>query len=163
MKINNNREGKKIMENLENKNNELMVTEENVQIAQKKQSAGYCSIDLENADMKTKKKLFNALNKCDILINDIVGKTIKIKDFIVQPYNEINDETGEYKEKFRTIIFDDKGTSYVSTAYGIRNILDKILQVFGEPATWGDELLEVKIVKKKTKDNKDSLSLEIVE
>ena len=42
----------------------------------------YCSKIAESE--KEKKELFNALESCDVLLNDIVGTTIDIKDLYYQ-------------------------------------------------------------------------------
>jgi hypothetical protein len=115
----------------------------------------FCSVHVET--MEEKKVLFNALETCDILLNDIVGQTITMKDVYIEERAKVDEETGEVKNKFRTIIFDDEGKTYVTGAYGIFNVLKKLMTVYGAP-TW-EEGLTVKVIKKSIGDGKTSLSL----
>ena len=73
----------------------------------------YCSKKAESEEEK--KELFNALESCDVLLNDIVGTEIEIKDIYVEEKQVVDDETGEVKTKYRTIIFDNEGKTYNKT------------------------------------------------
>lgn len=119
----------------------------------------YCSIVAKDNDEK--KKLFNALENCDLLLNDCVGQKIKIKDLYIEGYANEDEESGEVKTKYRTIIFDEDGQTYATGSYGIYNILNKIVAIYGLPNTWA-EPVEVEVIKKPTKDGKQSLSLKLV-
>lgn len=120
----------------------------------------YCSINSET--MEAKKSLLNALETCDVKLNDIVGQEITIKNvYIEKRPNAIDKETGEVKTKYRTIIFDEDGKTFVTGAYGIFNILKKIFTICGTPESW-DEPLKVKVIKPSIGNGKTSLSLEIL-
>ena len=119
----------------------------------------YCSIVAK--DNKEKKKLFNALENCDLLLNDCVGQKIKMKDLYIEAYENEDEESGEVKTKYRTIIFDVDGQTYATGSYGIYNILNKIVAIYGLPSNWA-EPVEVEVVKKPTRDGKQSLSLKLV-
>ena len=118
--------------------------------------------------LEEKKAFFNVLNGGEmILLKDIVGQTIKVKDVyfsdsIKKDENgneEINDKTGEAKLKHRTILFDVDGKVYATGSYGVYFTLNKIFQAFGLP-TW-DEGFDLKVVE--IKQNKGTmLSLEVV-
>ena len=119
----------------------------------------YCSIVAK--DNEEKKKLFNALESCDLLLNDCVGQKIKMKDLYIEAYETEDEDTGEVKRKFRTIIFDVDGQTYATGSYGIYNIWQKIVAIYGLPNTWA-EPVEVEVIKKDAKDGKKSLSLKLV-
>ena len=83
----------------------------------------YCSIVADSEDAK--KQLFNALETCDALLNDCVGQEIELKDIYVEERQVADEETGEMKTKFRTILFDANGQTYATGSYGIYNIIKK--------------------------------------
>lgn len=134
-------------------NNEIMLSSNNQKI--------YSSI--KASSVEEKKKLYNALEKCDALLNDIVGTEINIKDFYVEERIVTeDDEDGNEKSvvKYRTILFDTEGKSYATGSYGVYNALRRIVMVYGTP-TWNDGVL-VKVEKKPIKNGKTQLTLVLV-
>ena len=123
------------------------------------QSKVYCSM-VATTD-EEKKKLFNTLESCDVLLNDCVGNEIAIKDIYIEERNIIDEETGELRTKYRTIIFDENGQTYATGAYGIYNVLKKIFQIYGTPDLW-QEPLKVKVAKKPIGNGKQSLTLILI-
>ena len=123
------------------------------------QSKVYCSM-VATTD-EEKKKLFNTLESCDVLLNDCVGNEIAIKDIYIEERNIIDEETGELRTKYRTIIFDENGQTYATGAYGIYNVLKKIVQIYGTPDLW-QEALKVKVAKKPIGNGKQSLTLILI-
>ena len=119
----------------------------------------YCSKVAENE--KEKKELFNALETCDALLNDCVGQEIEIKDIYCEEKQVVDNETGEVKTKFRTIIFDKSGQTYATGSYGIFNVLKKIVGIYGLPTTW-EKPLKVKVAKRPIGNGKQSLTLTIM-
>lgn len=119
----------------------------------------YCSKKVESE--KEKKDLFNALESCDALLNDCIGTTIEIQDIYVEEKPVIDEETGEVREKFRTILFDKSGQTYATGSYGIYNVLKKIVQIYGLPETW-EKPLKVKVAKRPIGNGKQSLTLTLV-
>lgn len=119
----------------------------------------YCSKKAESE--KEKKDLFNALESCDALLNDCVGQDIEIKDIYVEEKRVYDEESGELKTKYRTIIFDKSGQTYATGSYGIYNILKKIVGIYGLPDTW-KEPLKVKVSKRPIGNGKQSLTLTLV-
>ena len=119
----------------------------------------YCSKVAETE--KEKKELFNALESCDALLNDCVGQEIDIKDMYVEEKQVMDDETGEIKTKYRTILFDENGQTYATGSYGIYNILKKIVQIYGLPETW-EKPLKVKVAKRPIGNGKQSLTLTLM-
>ena len=67
----------------------------------------YCSKLVKTEEEK--KQLFNALETCDALLNDCVGTEIELKDIYVEERQTVDEETGELKTKYRTILFDVNG------------------------------------------------------
>ena len=119
----------------------------------------YCS--KVATDEKEKKELFNALESCDALLNDCVGQEIEVKDIYVEEKQVVDDETGELKTKFRTIIFDKAGQTYATGSYGIFNVMKKIIQIYGLPDTW-EKPIKVKVAKRPIGNGKQSLTLTLV-
>lgn len=119
----------------------------------------YCSVRTES--IEDKKKLFNALESCDLLLNNCVGEKIKMKDIYVEQYIDKKDENGEGKVKFRTIIFSEDGKTYVSTSYGIYNVLNKIFAIYGTPDKWTNAI-EVEVSKRPVGNGKEMLTLKLV-
>lgn len=119
----------------------------------------YCSKVAETE--KEKKELFNALESCDALLNDCEGQEIEIQDVYVEEKQVVDEETGELKTKFRTILFDKSGQTYATGSYGIFNVLKKIVSIYGLPNTW-EKPLKVKVAKRPIGNGKKSLTLIIM-
>lgn len=120
----------------------------------------YCSIQPEsNAE---KAALFNALEACDHRLNDEVGKTLQIKDAYIQEYEKVDATTGEPRKAHRTILFDHEGHTHVTASNYLYVSVAKIMDIWGTPDTWS-EPLTVKVIKKPVNNNREALSLQIVE
>ena len=119
----------------------------------------YCSKIVESE--KEKKELFNALESCDALLNDCVGQEIEIQDIYIEEKQVIDEETGELKTKYRTILFDKSGQTYATGSYGIYNVLKKIVQIYGLPESW-EKPLKVKVAKRPIGNGKQSLTLTLM-
>lgn len=110
--------------------------------------------------MENKAKLFNATENADVLANDCVGEKFTLVDAYIERIPTVDEETGEQKVKYRTILFGDDGKTYASGAYGIYNTVAKILQIYGVE-TLHDKGLKVEIAKGTTKGNKTRLFLKV--
>ncbi|MBO7731336.1 MAG: hypothetical protein J6S67_02235 [Methanobrevibacter sp.] len=119
----------------------------------------YCSVKTDS--IEEKKKLFNALENCDLLLNNCVGERIIMKDIYVEQYIDKKDENDDGKVKYRTIIFAEDGKTYVSTSYGIYNILNKIFAIYGTPDKWS-EGIAVEVAKRPVGNGKEMLTLKLV-
>ena len=119
----------------------------------------YCSIVAETEE--SKKQLFNALETCDALLNDCVGQEIDIQDIYVEEREITDEETGEVKPKYRTILFDANGQTYATGSYGIFNIVKKIVSIYGLPTTW-ENPVKVKVSKRPIGNGKQSLILTLI-
>lgn len=136
---------------MEEKKNELTIFEE-------REDKKYCSMDLSTLDAK--KEFINALDNCDVLLKDVVGQEILIKDFYIHEYQKADEKTGEVKSKFRIILFDKTGKTYATGSYGVFNALKNLVFAYGYP-TYKDGV-KVRVNYKHLKDNKQSLTLELV-
>lgn len=110
--------------------------------------------------MENKAKLFNATENADVLANDCVGEKFTLVDAYIERIPTIDEETGEQKIKYRTILFGEDGKTYASGAYGIYNTVAKILSIYGVE-TLHDKGLKVEIAKGTTKGNKTRLFLKV--
>lgn len=119
----------------------------------------YCSKIAETE--KDKKELFNALESCDVLLNDCVGTEIKLADIYVEEKQVVDETTGEIKSKYRCILFDESGQTYATGSYGIYNVLKKIIGIYGFPDTW-EKPLKVKVAKRSIGNGKQSLTLTLM-
>lgn len=118
----------------------------------------FCSKVVEKEEEK--KELFNALETCDALLNDCVGQEIVIKDIFCEEKEVIDDESGELKKKYRTILFDINGQTYATGSYGIFNVIKKLISIYGLP-TW-ENGIKVKVAKRPIGNGKSSLTLTLV-
>ena len=118
----------------------------------------YCSKVVEKEE--DKKDLFNALETCDALLNDCVGQEINIKDVYCEEREVVDEDTGETKKKYRTILFDVSGQTYATGSYGIFNIMRKLFTIYGMP-TW-ENGVKVKVAKRPIGNGKSTLTLTLV-
>lgn len=117
----------------------------------------YCSILAD--DEQNKKIMINALNGCDVLLNDIVGESIVLENVFIQERETIDEKTGEVRKKYRTILIDNNGKTYATSAYGVYNSLMNVFALYGTPETWKEpKTFEVKKVKN-NKNGFESLKL----
>lgn len=119
----------------------------------------FTTIDLSKKENKA--KLFNASENADVLANDCVGTKFVLRDLYIERIPRINEETGEQEIKYRTILFDEEGKTYVTTAYGVYNTVMKIISIYGIDYIHTDGL-EVEIAKGTTKDKKTRLYLKVI-
>ncbi len=115
---------------------------------------------IDASTMENKAKLFNATENADVLANDCVGEEFTLVDAYIERIPTVDEESGEQKVKYRTILFGDDGKTYASGAYGIYNTIAKILQIYGVE-TLHDKGLKVEIAKGTTKGNKTRLFLKV--
>ena len=115
---------------------------------------------IDGSSMENKAKLFNATENADVLANDCVGEKFTLVDVYIERIPTVDEETGEQKVKYRTILFGEDVKTYASGAYGIYNTAAKILSIYGVE-TLHDKGLKVEIAKGTTKGNKTRLYLKV--
>lgn len=151
------------------KENSLITQDESIFKSTNRET--FCTMDLDDEDNKI--SLYNSLQGCDVRLNDIKGTVLSVVEVFIEKKevaerdektDEIiyDEETGEVKTKikYRTILFDDEGKTYVSSAYGIYNSLRQIISIFGNPSK--DNIIKVKVGTKKLNNGKESLILTVV-
>ena len=151
------------------KENSLITQDESIFKSTNRET--FCTMNLDDEDNKL--SLYNSLQGCDVRLNDIKGTVLSVVEVFIEKKevaerdektDEIiyDEETGEVKTKikYRTILFDDEGKTYVSSAYGIYNSLRQIISIFGNPSK--DNIIKVKVGTKKLNNGKESLILTVV-
>lgn len=140
-------------------NNLIITKEENNLINGNKIT--FHTLDLNNKEDKI--KLYNSLQQCDILLNDIKNQTIEINDLYIEKKlvdeidnngnTVINEETGEVRQKnhYRIILYGTDGKTYVSSSYGVFNSITQIVSIFGRPSK--DNVLKLKVSEKSVRNS----------
>lgn len=81
-------------------------------------------------DMKSKVRLFNAMNQPKYKVSDMINKKIKLKDVILM--NVIMEgEDGEQDTGIRSVLIDADGNAYNATSNGIFSSLTNLYMIFG--------------------------------
>ena len=143
-------------------NNQIIKTEENQEnsLLVNPNNRVYCSFKPKSTEER--KKLFNSLESCDIILNDIVGQKITVKDVYIQEYSRTDKETGEKMSNgHRTIIFDDKGKTYVTISNYFFVTMAKLFNSVGTPDTWNEPMV-IEITKRETKSGGKALGFKLV-
>lgn len=142
--------------------NQLIKAEENNEksILATGNNSTYCSFKPKT--IEDRKKLFNSLENCDVVLNDIVGTKIMLKDAFIQSYPRTDKDTGEkMSDGHRTILFDDKGKTYVTASNYFFVSLAKLFNAIGTPDVW-EAPLEIEITKRDLKNGNKALSFKLV-
>lgn len=105
----------------------------------------YSSVKSDNFEDKL--AIARAMSSSDAIDNNL-GKTIALVNFIIQPVDIANRLTGEINTAPRIILIAQDGTAFHATSIGILSSLRNIMTVLGEPATWPAPI-NVQIVKQK--------------
>jgi len=118
---------------------------------------GYSSITGD--DLAARKAIYKAVSAA-VPLSDHLGKTIQLKDVIVQPVQSENEQTGEVEDYLRTTLIDADGTAYSAGSSGVASSLRNMFDVLGEPGTW-PEPLPIKVVEKKGRKGFKFMSIEL--
>ena len=81
-------------------------------------------------DMKSKVRLFNAMNQPKYKVSDMINKKIKLKDVILMNVT-MEGEDGEQDTGIRSVIIDADGNAYNATSNGIFSSLTNLYMIFG--------------------------------
>lgn len=156
---------------MENKENELAVVEEKKGGILDFNYKGNANVETYS-NIKDKKLLFNLEDKVDVMLNDIVGESIRVTKVLLRKYYKplpepiFDEETGEVIKdtelKVSLVLVDDKGKSYATGSKGFAFKMQKLLGEYG-----GAEDLEngidIKIIKVPTgKGGNKALSFELL-
>lgn len=108
-----------------------------------------------------KKRIYNALQKCDVLIKDIKGQEIEFSDVFIREYEKKElKEDGTPRIGHTTILFGTNGQTYVTTSNYFFNSIGQILQANGNPTK--EQPIKIKVVGRPTKGQGDALAAEWV-
>ena len=132
-----------------------------LQLFNQNQNAGFCSIKAETTEEKI--KLLNALETCDFLLDDIVpkdgtSKEITVKDVLISQYEK--EIEGEKKTKYRTILFDTEGKTFITTSNFFFYSLSKIFNVLGTPDNW-EKPFTLEVYRKDVQNGRKALSVKV--
>ena len=108
------------------------------------------------SNIKDKKKLFNLEDKVDVMLNDIVGESIRVKEVLLRKYRKpleqpiIDEETGEIIKdselKISLVLIDDKGKSYATGSKTFAFKMQKLLGDYGGVEDL-EKGIDIKIIK----------------
>lgn len=152
-------------------NNELIVKEESQILGFTNESTS--KVDVEtHSSITDPKKLFNLETNVDVMLNDIVGENIKVKDVLIRKYRKpleepvINAETGEiekdYELKVSCVLIDDQGKSYATGSKTFTFDMMKFLGNYGG-ASLLEKGVDIKVIKKPVgKNGNKALSFELL-
>jgi len=132
-------------------NNQLMVTSANGKV--------FTTVKAETKE--DKKKLYNALQNCDVMIKDIPGQEITFDGIYVNEYQKTElKEDGTPRIGHKTILFGTDGKTYITTSNYFFNSISQILGANGGVSK--DDPITIKIVKKATKGQGEAIAAEWV-
>lgn len=86
-------------------------------------------------------------------LGEHIGKHITVADVILNPYDKVNEDTGEMEYGVLSYLITPDGVVYVTSSKSVYFSLKRIFQVFGEPHYNEEEQITVKVVKKKGKEH----------
>jgi hypothetical protein len=95
--------------------------------------------------------MMNLLNGDDVgqPLGENIGKQFQIADVIFNPYDKVNEETGEMEFGVLSYLITPENIVYVTSSKSVYFSLKRIFQVFGEPHYSEDEVITIQAVKKK--------------
>lgn len=132
-------------------NNQLMVTTANGKV--------FTTVKAETKE--DKKKLYNALQNCDVMIKDIPGQEITFNGIYVNEYQKSElKEDGTPRIGHKTILFGTDGKTYITTSNYFFNSISQILGANGGVSE--SDPITIKIVKKPTKGQGEAIAAEWV-
>lgn len=113
---------------------------------------------LKTDTIEEQKKLFNARKQCDVMIKDIKGQVIEVKDYFFAEYEKKElDDNGNPRIGHTTILFDVDGKTYVTTSNYFFNTFAEILSYTNGKI---ETPIKIKIVGKATNGKGEALSCE---
>jgi hypothetical protein len=80
-------------------------------------------------------------------LGENIGKIFELADVILNPYDKVNEETGEMEYGVLSYLITPEGVVYVTSSKSVYFSLKRIFQVFGEPHYEAGEI-SLKAVKK---------------
>ena len=106
--------------------------------------------NFEEYSEEQKIKFYNATNKADAGVEDVLNKPLKPKFVICRDIEQTNEENGEVKTSTIITFIMEDGTSVACMSAGVKFSLSNICSIFGEdPANWPGKVKFVKVKAKK--------------
>jgi hypothetical protein len=81
-------------------------------------------------------------------LGEHIGQQIQIADVIFNPYDKVNEDTGEMEYGVLSYLITPENQVFVTSSKSVYFSLKRIFQVFGEPHYSEDEVLTIKVIKK---------------
>lgn len=136
---------------MENTNNELMNLNGDAKV--------FTTVKAETKE--DKKRIYNALQKCDVMIKDIPGQDITFDGVYIREYTKKDlKEDGSPRIGHTTILFGTDGKTYITCSNYFFNSISQILGSNGGVSK--EDPLTIKIVKKATKGQGEAIAAEWV-
>lgn len=152
------------MENLKNEKMEekeltsvvdVLENEENVAM-EKAEERNYMTTKKVTSTLKDKKLLFNLNDHVDFKLNDMEGKTIKLKNIVIKTYEKTDKETGEISNSIVTVLLDESNTSYVTASKLFAMRVRELIECYGEDLEKAlEDGIDIRITKTEHKDSKN--------
>lgn len=100
--------------------------------------------------------MLNLLDSDDIAqpFKNHIGAQIKVCDVIFNPYDKVDEDTGELEYGVLTYLITPEGIAYVSSSKSCYHTLQNVFKVFGEPHWNEEEAVTFQIVEKKGREHK---------
>lgn len=106
------------------------------------------TMSLETVKESDKVKLFNALNNAECSLSDMVGKSIPIVGYFVQTKEDLDENTGEIKERKIITVIDTDGKAYATNSNSFIDAMKLAKQVFKHD--WNEKPLVITPIQKKS-------------
>lgn len=134
----------------EDENFLIVKTPEN-KFKRKAKYKAYSSVNPETPEQK--RKMFKLLNDSDESgiaspMKDNIGVTFNLVDVVCQPYDTIDEDTGERQLGVISYLFSDEGDVFVTSSKSVYHTLQNMFQAFGEPHYTEDDKLPIVIIEK---------------
>ena len=103
--------------------------------------------NLVNVKESDKVKLFNAMNNAEASLSDMVGQTIDVVGYFVNNREDIDEKTGEIKEKRIVTVIDKDGKAYATNSSSFIDTLKLAKSIF--KGDWSEKPLKITPIQKK--------------
>lgn len=95
-------------------------------------------------------------------LEDVLNREINLANFVIEPVDIADTETGEINQTQRATLVTDQGTAYHAISSGVINALERLTVIMGWPAESDDWPIIVKPTQEKTRKGYRVFTLEIV-
>lgn len=110
---------------------------------------GYSSIT--GTDFGSRMAVINAMQSA-VPVADNIGKTINLKNVVIQQVHLVNERTGQLDEVPRITLIDENGSAFSATSDVLFKDLKNFFTILGTPENW-PAAVPVQVVKEKSGKN----------